>query len=171
MSAGSNDGGEPASWVSWIRLALAVGLVAIALRALRRRPSGKPEQAELPGWMDRVDSFTPARSLAAGLLLSSVLNPKNLILTFSAAATIAESDASSAQQAVALAIFIAIGTLGAAVPVALYFGMREDADRLLDRVRRWMAHNKEIITAIICLAIAAMLTVEAISALSSVTAP
>ncbi len=74
----------------------------------RRRP-------ELPKWMKTVDTFTPGRSVAMGVALSSV-NPKNLLLVVGAATAIAQTGASTGDQAVALPGFIVIATLGVGAP-------------------------------------------------------
>ena len=79
----ASDGGAPATWVSVLKLVLALLLLVVAARQWRARP-GAGEQPELPGWMSGLDDITPAR--AAGLaLLFACVKPKNLLLTLGAA--------------------------------------------------------------------------------------
>ncbi len=82
-AVGGSDDTQPAGWVSWLTLVLGVLLLFLALKQWRARPR-EGEAPETPKWMDAIDDFTPAKALAAGIVLSA-LNPKNLILTTPAA--------------------------------------------------------------------------------------
>ena len=72
--------------------------------------------AALPKWMQTIDRFSRRRRSRSASLLSGV-NPKNLLLTVGAAAAIAQTGIDTGEQAVALAVFILVATLGRA-PVA-----------------------------------------------------
>jgi threonine/homoserine/homoserine lactone efflux protein len=100
-----------------------------------------------------------------GVALSAV-NPKNLLLVVGAAAAIAQTGASTASQAVALAVFIVIATLGVGSPVAIYYLMGDRATKILGELHDWMARENATIMAVICLIIGAKLIGDAISALS-----
>lgn len=159
--AGAGDGNQPADWVNLLKLALGVALLLVALKQWRGRPRAG-EAAELPSWMRSVDHFTAGRSAGLGVALAAV-NPKNLVLVVGAAATIAQTGASAGKQAVALAVFILIGSIGTSVPVILYFAMGERSKRLLDELKGWMAQNNGTIMAVICLLIGAKLIGDGIS--------
>jgi threonine/homoserine/homoserine lactone efflux protein len=73
--------------------------------------------------MSAVDHFTAARSAALGVALAAI-NPKNLILVVGAAAAIAQTGAPAGKQAIALAFFVVIGTIGTGVPILLFFTAR-----------------------------------------------
>ena len=157
--------GAPADWVSWLKLILGLLLLSIAVRQWRSRP--RPGAAPtLPKWMQTIDRFTPGRSIAIGVALSAV-NPKNLVLTIAAAAAIAQTGISGSRQAAALAVFVVIGTLGPALPVAIYFAMRQRATKLLAELQGWLAAHNAAIMAVLCLVIAAKLIGDAISGLSA----
>ena len=79
---------------------------------------------------EAVDKLTPIRSTAIGVALSAV-NPKNLLLDVGAAAAIAQTGTDAAAQAVALAMFILIATLGVGLPVAIYYLMGDRATKIL----------------------------------------
>jgi threonine/homoserine/homoserine lactone efflux protein len=158
---GASEGGQPADWVNVLKLALGLLLFRVALRQWRGRPRAG-EQPELPGWMKSIDRFTAPRAAAFGVALSA-LNPKNLILTIGAASAISQTGVAAGKQAVALAVFVAIGTLGTGTPVVLYLSMRERSQRALEELRDWMAHNNATIVAVICLLIGAKLIGDAIS--------
>ena len=161
--AGANEDAEPATWVDVVTLAVGVLLVLVAVRQWRGRPR-RDAEAELPGWMRTIDTFTPTRSLAIAAGLSGV-NPKNLLLTVGAATAIAQTDISTGEQAIALAVFILVGTLGPGIPVAIYFVLGDRARRLLDDLKTRMAANNAAIMAVLCLVIGVKLIGDGISGL------
>jgi threonine/homoserine/homoserine lactone efflux protein len=159
--ADASEQGKPADWVSVLKLVLGILVLVVALRQWRARPAAG-EQAVMPKWMQTIDAFNAGRATAFGVLLSAV-NPKNLLLTVGAAAAIAQTGASAVDQAVALAIFVLLGTLGVGTPVALYFALGARSTRILDDLKQWMgAHNAAIMT-VLCLVIGAKLIGDAIS--------
>jgi threonine/homoserine/homoserine lactone efflux protein len=159
--ADASDQGEPADWVGILKLVLGTLLLLVALRTWR----GRPRAGELPKWMQSIDAFKAPRSAAMGALLSGV-NPKNLLLAAGAAAAIAQTGIDAGEQAIALAVFIAIGTLGPGIPVAIYFALGDRAKRLLEELKGWMASNNAAIMAVLCLIIGAKLIGDGISGLS-----
>ena len=90
-----------------------------------------------------------ARSRIAAAL--SGVNPKNLLLTVGAAAAIAQSGLDTGEQAIALAVFILVGTLGPGLPVAIYFLLGQRARRILDELKAWMGAHNAAIMAVLCL--------------------
>ena len=163
-TAGAHDDGQSADWVSWLKLILGLALLGIAFRQFRDRPHGD-EEPVTPMWMGALDSFTPPKAAAAGVVLSA-LNPKNLVLIVAGMAAIAETGISTADQIVALIIFAVVASLGVVTPMVISFALGERAPVLLDRLRRWMAHNNAVIMAAILAVIAAKLIGDAISGLS-----
>ncbi len=159
----ASEGGAPADWVSWLKIVLGVLLIRLALRQWRGRPRGG-EEAEMPGWMDAIDRFEAPRAAGLGVLLSAV-NPKNLLLVVGAAAAIAQTGVSAGSQAVALAVFVIVATIGPGAPVAIYLVMGERSKELLDGLRSWMTRSNATIIAVICLVIAAKLIGDGIAAL------
>ncbi len=95
----------------------------------------------------------------------SGINPKNLLLTVGAAAAIAGTGADTGQQAVALGVFVLVGTLGPGLPVALYFALGDRAAHVLDDMKTWMGSHNAAIMAVICLVIGAKLIGDGISGL------
>ena len=161
----TSDSGAPADWVSWLKLILGLLLLAFGVRAWRRRPRGG-EAGELPKWMRALDTFTPPKAAGAGLLLSAA-NPKNLVLAVAGAAAIAQADIPVGQEAGALAIFVAIGTLGVAAPLVLYLALGERSRAVLDELKDWMARNNSTIMAVLALIIGLKLIGDAISGFSA----
>jgi threonine/homoserine/homoserine lactone efflux protein len=162
--ADASQSGQPATWVAVLEIALGCLLALVAARQWRGRPR-EGEEAALPKWMQTIDTFTPGKALAMGALLSGV-NPKNLLLTLGAASAIAQTGVSTGRQAVALAVFIAVGTLGPGLPVAMYFALGARARHVLDDLERWMGAHNAAIMVVLCLVIGAKLIGDGITGLS-----
>ena len=163
--ASASSSGEPATWVSVLKIVLGALLAALAVKQYRGRPA-PDAQPQLPAWMKRIDSFTPPAAAGMGVLLSAV-NPKNLALTVGCAAAIAQTGVAAGDQAVALAVFVALGTLGVAAPVVIYVSMGARATKILGTLNDWMARENATIMAVLCLIIGAKLIGDAISSLTT----
>ena len=163
--AEASSNGAPEEWVSVVKIVLGVLLLLVAARQWRGRPHGDAEP-DLPAWMKTIDTFTPPKAAGMAVLLSAV-NPKNLLLVVGAAAAIAQTGVSTGDQAVALAVFVLLGTLGPGIPVGIYFLMRKRAAAILESLRGWMARENTTIMAVLCLIIGAKLIGDAISSLAA----
>jgi len=161
---GASEEGQPAAWVSWLKLLLGLGLVLVAVRQFRGRPRGD-EEAPLPKWMGAIDRFGPGQALGGGAALAGA-NPKNLLLAVAAAAAIAQTGIPGGQQAVAYAVFAVIGTLGVGAPVGIYLAMGERSAELLGRLKDWMGHHNAVIMAVLCLVIGVKLVGDGLGGLA-----
>jgi Sap, sulfolipid-1-addressing protein len=73
--------------VSWGKVGVGVVLLLLAARQWRSRPA--PGDAPvMPKWMAGIDSFSPGKAFALGLI--AVAAPKNLLLTLSAGTALAQ---------------------------------------------------------------------------------
>jgi cytochrome c biogenesis protein CcdA len=70
------------------------------------------------------------------------------------------------EQAVALVVFTVIGSIGVAIPVAMYFALGDRSAPFLARLKDWMARNNAVIMAVILLLIGVKLLGDAISGFS-----
>ena len=160
----TQDTGGPATWVSALQLALGALFLLLAGRFWRGRP--KPgHEAQMPKWMQAIDGFAAGKALGMGSLLSGV-NPKNLALTVAAATTIAQTGISGGEQAVALAVFVLLGSLTILAPVAIFFLMGEKAKEILDGLKGFMAAHNAAIMTVLLLVLAAKLIGDAITGFS-----
>jgi threonine/homoserine/homoserine lactone efflux protein len=157
----SSSTAQPKTWVSVLKLILGLLLALVAVRQWRRRP-GAGSEPGMPGWMKTIDSFSAAKSLGLAALLSG-LNPKNLLLTVSAAAAIAQAGISAGQQAIVFAIFALIATLGPGIPLGIYYVLGDGSQRVLGAIRAWMIGHNQAIMAVLCLVIGAKLIGDAIA--------
>jgi Sap, sulfolipid-1-addressing protein len=162
--ADASQSGAPATWVSWLKIVLAMLLLLVALRQFRSRPAAG-EQPTMPKWMGSIDNVKPPMAVGLGAVLAGA-NPKNLILAVSGAVTIAQTGISGGQQAIAYVVFAVIATIGVAAPVVIYLFMGDRAPATLGRLKDWMSHNNAVIMTVLCVIIAAKLAGDAISALT-----
>ena len=157
------DAGERPTWVSVVKLALGLALWALAVRQWRDRPTGE-ERGELPRWAAAVDGLSHTKLLLTGFA-AFALNPKTLLLGAAAAASIAGTDASATAQLGAYAVFVAIGSIGVVVPLALSALLGPRAEPALVRLRDWLTVNSTAILVVLLLLIGAKLVGDAIAAL------
>jgi hypothetical protein len=160
------DAGAPADWVSALRLALGMVLLGFAWRAWGRirRPAGGPAKA--PAWMRGLDTMAWPRALGLGAL-ASALNPKNLALAVAGAAAIAQAELPAGRAAIALAVFVVVGTLGVTVPLALHLILGARSAGALARLKDGMIRNNDVIMGVIALIFGVTLIGEAITGFSA----
>jgi hypothetical protein len=163
--AGASSDGEPANWVSVLKLVLGLLLLLVAARQWRGRPRDADEPPT-PKWMGALETFTPAKSVGAGALLSG-LNPKNLMLAVAGAAAIGGVGITTGEQVVSYVVFVLVASIGVGAPVVIYFLLGERSRDLLGRLKDWMARNNAVIMTVLLLVIGVKLIGDAISGLSS----
>ena len=100
--------------------------------------------------MATIDSMTPGRALGLGLALSGA-NPKNVALTLAASATIAHAELDGADTAVAIAVFVTLGSLSVLGAVLAYVVAPRAAERPLESVKEFMIANNATIMMVIFL--------------------
>ncbi|HEY7482898.1 MAG TPA: GAP family protein [Streptosporangiaceae bacterium] len=159
----TSGSGAPASWVTVLKIIIGALFLVLAVRTWRGRPKEGAE-AEMPGWMRAIDTFAAPKSLGAGALLSGI-NPKNLALTLGAMATIAQTGIPGGQQAVALTVYVLLGSVTIIAPLGIYFLMGTKAKRVLDAMKEWMAAHNAAIMTVLLLVLGAKLIGDAIAAL------
>jgi threonine/homoserine/homoserine lactone efflux protein len=155
--AGASDEGEPATWVSIVKLVLGLLTLLLGVGLFRSRQRGD----STPKWMRALDRYTPGKAAGTAVLLSAV-NPKNLLLTLAGAAAIAQTGIDAAEQAIAYAVFVVVATIGVASPVVIAVAMGERSDRVLDGLKSWLSENNAVIMAVLLVVIGVKLIGDAI---------
>ena len=122
-----------------------------------------PDDAEVDG---AIDWFTAGRSFVFGALLSGV-NPKNLALTLAAAASIAQAGLSTGDSAIAVAVFVVIGSITVAGPVIFFLFGGERATKPLASIKEYMADHNAVIMMVVLLVLGAKLIGNGWSGLSA----
>jgi threonine/homoserine/homoserine lactone efflux protein len=132
-----------------IRLVLGLLLLGLAFLAWKRRPRAG-EALPMPKWVAGIDNFAPWKSFSFALV-TSILNPKNLVLLTAAAVIMKETPSRAGDDATDVIIFILLCSLSVAVPVLFYAVAPDRAGPTLDRWREWLIHNSVVITVIVLL--------------------
>jgi hypothetical protein len=164
------DAGDPSTssaasdTISWGTLVLGALMLALAMRSWRNRPA-RGEQPDMPKWMDGIEDLAPGKALGLGLLLAGV-NPKNLILTVGASTGLAQLGLETADAVVSLIVFVAIGSLTIAVPVAYYLLGGSGARAALDGLKAWLTTHNDAVMAVLFLVFGVKLIAEAIPPLT-----
>ena len=127
----------------------------LALKEWRGRPT-PGEDAAMPKWMATVDSIAPGKSLVLGAALSGA-NPKNLALTLAAAASIAQAGLDGSETAVAVAVFVVLGSLTVAGPVLFYMFANDRAVKPLASIKEFMSAHNAVIMMVVLLVLGAKL--------------
>jgi len=163
--ADASENGSPATWVSVVKTAIALFLVVIALRQWRTRDSDDDQHDGSPGWLRKLDDASPGKAALLATLFNTV-KPKNLLLTIGAGVAIAQVGASAAGQAIAAAVFVALGSASVAVPLAIHRVMGDRGRDRLIAMRDWMIAENATVIAVLCVLVAAKLLGDAITSLS-----
>ncbi len=149
--------------LGWFRLVLGLILLGVAGYVLRRRQPIR-DDPQIPSWMGRVDKVRPGTALSLGAVLSGA-RPKNLLLILAGGAVIAQAGLSAGLETVSYVIFVAVATIGVAVPVVVYFTMGERAPQVLGSMESWIRRHSAVVTAILCVVIGVDLIVNALAQL------
>jgi hypothetical protein len=163
-AAGVSSSSGPSTAAYAIKLTFGAAFLLLAVRQWRSRPA-PGEHSPAPKWMAALDSFGSGKSLGLGAALSGV-NPKNLVLTVGAAASIAQTGLPGGQQAGVLAVFIVLGTLAVAAPLVVYLAVGPRAAGILDGWRTWLAGNNAAIMMVLFLVFGVLLVGQGIAGLS-----
>ena len=156
---------DPHPAIGWLKVGLGALFLVLAVAQWRHRPADGAAP-EPPRWMATIDTLSPSRSLALGAALSAA-NPKNLALTVSAAASIADGALSAGGDVVAAAAFVLLGSLTVAGPTAWYLLAPRRAAGPLDAVKEVMSTHNAVIMATVLLLLGAKTLGDGIADLAS----
>jgi threonine/homoserine/homoserine lactone efflux protein len=147
-----------------ILVVIGVLLIAAAVRRWRQRPRAG-ETATPPKWMSRIEGLRPVAAFLLGVLLSAV-NPKNLLLTVAAAATVGQAGLSTGDTVITWAIFVLLASLSVVAPVIYRLVRGEHAQATLDSAKSWLEANNSVVMAVLFLVIGAKILGNGLSTLS-----
>ena len=165
VASGSDDPDSGSSTaVDWIKLLFGLAFLVLAFGQWRKRPQPGHEP-EMPKWMAAIDTFKPAASFGLGAALSGV-NPKNLALTLAAAASIAQAGLSGGGTAVAIGVFVIIGSITVAGPVIFFMVAGDTAKAPFAAIKDFMSAHNAVIMMIVLLVLGAKLLGQGIAGLS-----
>lgn len=143
-------------WIVLPELALGLVFLLIGVLALRAQPG------RAGGVLALMDSLTPQRSAALGVVLSAV-NPKVAALTLGAALSAAK--AGDDADVLGVGAFVLVAALGVLVPLGLYTAFPGRATPLLRRLHARIERHERALVVGLSLGIAAIFLVDAVRAL------
>lgn len=150
---------EPA-WASWLRIAVGVLLLGLAVRkVLRRKVVTAP-----PAWIGRLKDATPSRAFVLAVVMA-VANPKILLLAGAAGVIIGAAELTRAETAVTVVAVVVVASLTVALPVLLYVVLGDRVLTPLGRVRDWLSRNNAAVMAVVLLVLGVALLLEGVSGL------
>lgn len=119
-----------------IALCAAVVLFGLAAWQWARRelPDGAPASSR---WADRTEAVTPRHAFGLGALL--FLSPKLFVLVLSAGLAFGEADPPVGEALVVAVLFVTVSASTALLPIALSLAFPSLAERVLARIRAWIA--------------------------------
>ncbi len=139
-----------ASWGNVIKLGLGIYLLVAAVRKFHGRPQGDEEGA-LPAWMSGLSEASPLRSLEIGVLLGAA-NPKNIVMSLAAGATVSASGLPVVQQLGAGAVYVLLASAGVAAPLLTTLTMGDRAPTILEQWDHWLRRNNAtVMAALFCI--------------------
>ena len=107
----------------------------------------------------------PSRRSALGAALSGA-NPKNLALTLTAAASIAQAGLDATDTAIAIAVFVAIGSVTVVGAVLAYLVAHDRVAGPLATIEGFMLANSNVIMMVLLLLLGAKLIGDGVAGLS-----
>ena len=147
-------------WISAPELLLGIAFLTVSVAIWvwrdRRRSS--------PAWLDAVEHFTRIRSAGAGIVLSA-LNPKVAALTLGAILALAQVDAGNSETLWTLVLFVAIGTLGVAIPVLLARATPNRTTAVLTRLHPWLERHDAAVLIVLGLVVGVIFVVDGLRGL------
>ena len=133
--------------VAIVKVLLGAALLVASVAKLRARPKGGAE-GRLPGWMDGLTGFSPARSFLTGVGLGAG-NPKNIVVGVAAALAISADGLSSVQASVAVASYVVLAGLGVALPIVVVLVLGDRAGGVLERWKAWLRRNNPTVMGVL----------------------
>ena len=130
-----------------VKVVLGVSLLVAAARKFRGRPQ-LGEEGELPGWMDGLTAFSPARAFVAGAALGAA-NPKNVVVGVAAALALSAAGLTGTQAVIVGAIYVVVAGLGVAVPIVAVLVLGDRSAGVLDGWKSWLRRNNSTVMAVL----------------------
>lgn len=138
---------DPARWTQWLKAVFGALLLIAAVRKWRQRaPRGQDPTA--PAWMEGLQDCAPGKAAVLGFLLGGI-NPKNLMLTLGAAATLGASTLATSELLIVGIAYVVVASLSVLAPMGIYVVMRTKADVQLANLGTWMKSNSDAITIVV----------------------
>jgi len=148
--------------MTWVRVVLGVGLLALAIKKWLNRPkAGKV--ASQPKLMKDIASMKSKQFLVLGLTLGGI-NPKNIAFSLVAITAIAEASVSIGVELAILMTFVLLSSISVLMLVGGYVVMGEKAEKMLGKIQDWMVRNNTILMVVLYLLFGVLLLQKGLEA-------
>ena len=151
---------SPSREVSWLRVAVGVGLIVLGLEKFIRRGGAKKQ----PAWMSAMSTATPSKAFKTGVLLS-LANPKVALLAIAGGFSIGAALNGTTAEVLASVGFAFVATIPALIPVVFYATMKDKALAPLQSLNSWLTKNSDVAVSVVLVVIGALLLVKGASSL------
>ena len=156
--------GTPPPWVSWLKIALGILLLVVAVYQLVRHRSGRSSPRR-PPWAEKLGAVRPSAAFGLGAALAGAW-PKNIILIVGGVTAIVQAGVSAGGKTIAYLVFAAVATIGVAIPIVMYFVLGDRAPESLRNLEDWISVSSAPIISVLCLVIGVDLIGNGIMALT-----
>jgi hypothetical protein len=161
--AGVRDPAPPdEAGIGWIQVVTGAVFLLLGIAKWLRRPA-PGTTSEPPTWMSALDSYTPRQSAGLGAALAAG-NPKNLMMALAAGVEIAAITTTPGSAAVAVAVFVLVGSFGVATPVAAHRLLGDRAPEVLGRWKAWLEQNSTALGVGVLVVLGVLLLVKGLTA-------
>ena len=152
-------GQESPRWAPWVRIAIGVLLIVLALgRWVTRDRTTRP-----PALLNRLSRITPVGAAVIGFVLS-VANPKVVVMN-AAAGLIIGTAAVGVGVWIAVAFYTVVAGSTVVAPILAYTVAGERVDRQLEQFKDWMQREHAVVTAVMLVIVGLLLCYSGIRAL------
>lgn len=148
----------------WSKVAIGLGLLAAGAWKWRTRPR-RGELPRPPAWLRALARAQPGRSCLVGLLFGGP-NPKNLALALIAVAVIAEHGLEGRRTALAVAVFVAVGSATVAGAALLRVAGGRPGRRLVAALEAFMLRYNNLVLMLVFVLIGLELLGDGLAALA-----
>lgn len=141
-------------WFTWIRALVALVLLWLGIRGILSR---KPKDE--PGWTARLSGITQMKAVSMGALLA-VANPKVIALAVAGGLTIGASAETLRAEIVQVVVFVAVASLGVALPLGVHLLAGAHAQRWLRFAETWLDQRGDQLMGVVMALIGAYLLAD-----------
>jgi hypothetical protein len=133
-------------------------LLVLGLRSLLGSPD---PDASPPGWIESINTMSPARAFGFGMALFPI-QIKNLAIFVACLELIIASSLSPQGSIVALMLVLVIFVVPVLVLIGLYLVVPRRASGVLGSLQAWMTNNSRTITVVVCFVFGAFFLIRGI---------
>lgn len=140
-----------------VPIVLGAGFVALGTVQLIRGIRVAPD-AELPGWLARVDRLSPARAVLVGFAYAA-FRPKNFVISVAAGLLIGQRGHDLAEVTIMVVVFSVVASLTIVAPVVIFAFGGDRVKRAVESARGWLLRHIRTIGSVAILFVGAALIV------------